>query len=43
VLVRVTPVPRVLEVADAGGVLPPKSTYFVPKVPSGLVMLRHGD
>jgi uncharacterized protein (DUF1015 family) len=29
----------VLETADAGGMLPPKSTYFVPKVPSGLVIL----
>lgn len=39
VLVRPTPVERVLETADAGGMLPPKSTYFVPKVPSGLVIL----
>ena len=27
-----------LTVADAGDVMPPKSTYFVPKVPSGLVL-----
>jgi uncharacterized protein (DUF1015 family) len=39
VLVRPTPVERVLQTADAGGILPPKSTYFVPKVPSGLVIL----
>jgi uncharacterized protein (DUF1015 family) len=39
VLVRPTTVDRVLTTADAGGILPPKSTYFVPKVPSGLVIL----
>jgi uncharacterized protein (DUF1015 family) len=39
VLVPPTPVERVLAVADAGGVMPPKSTYFVPKVPSGVVLL----
>jgi uncharacterized protein (DUF1015 family) len=39
VLLRPTPTERVLAVADAGGVLPPKSTYFAPKVPSGLVVL----
>jgi uncharacterized protein (DUF1015 family) len=43
VLVRPTPVERVLEVADAGRILPPKSTYFVPKVPSGLVIQHFGD
>jgi uncharacterized protein (DUF1015 family) len=31
----------VLEVADARGVMPPKSTYFMPKVPSGLVLMRY--
>jgi uncharacterized protein (DUF1015 family) len=31
-------VEQVFAVADAGGVMPPKSTYFVPKVPSGLVL-----
>jgi uncharacterized protein (DUF1015 family) len=41
VLVRPTPVERVLEVADAHGVMPAKSTYFVPKVPSGLVLMRY--
>jgi uncharacterized protein (DUF1015 family) len=40
VLVRATPIERVLQTADAGGVLPPKSTFFVPKVPSGLVILN---
>lgn len=43
VLVRPTPVERVLEVADAGGVMPAKSTYFVPKVPSGLVILSQAE
>ena len=38
VLVRPTPVDQVFAVADSGGVMPPKSTYFVPKVPSGLVL-----
>jgi uncharacterized protein (DUF1015 family) len=41
VLVRPTPVERVLEVADARGVMPAKSTYFMPKVPSGLVWMRY--
>jgi uncharacterized protein (DUF1015 family) len=31
-------VEQVFAVADAGEVMPPKSTYFVPKVPSGLVL-----
>jgi len=39
VLVRPTPVSQVLAVADAGATMPPKSTYFVPKVPSGLLIL----
>jgi uncharacterized protein (DUF1015 family) len=39
VLVRPTPVGQVLAVADAGATMPPKSTYFVPKVPSGLLIL----
>ena len=38
VLLNPTKVEQVLAVADAGDVLPPKSTYFVPKVPSGLVL-----
>jgi uncharacterized protein (DUF1015 family) len=41
VLVNPTPVEQVLAVADAGGVMPPKATYFVPKVPSGLVGIRY--
>jgi len=32
-----TPVERVQEVAAAGESMPPKSTYFFPKVPTGLV------
>jgi uncharacterized protein (DUF1015 family) len=40
VMVRATSVERVLQTADAGGILPPKSTYFVPKVPSGLVIVN---
>jgi hypothetical protein len=38
VLLNPTPVAQVLAVADAADVMPPKSTYFVPKVPSGLVL-----
>jgi uncharacterized protein (DUF1015 family) len=34
---RATPVEAVREVADAGESMPPKSTYFYPKVPTGLV------
>lgn len=36
-------VEQVLAVADAGAVMPQKSTYFFPKVPSGLVMLNLAD
>jgi uncharacterized protein (DUF1015 family) len=32
-----TPIERVREVADAGESMPPKSTYFFPKVPTGLL------
>jgi uncharacterized protein (DUF1015 family) len=32
-----TPVELVREVAAAGEVMPPKSTYFFPKVPTGLL------
>jgi uncharacterized protein (DUF1015 family) len=39
VLVRPTPAERVLAAADAREIMPPKSTYFQPKVPSGLLML----
>jgi uncharacterized protein (DUF1015 family) len=38
VLLNPTRVEQVFAVADAGDVMPPKSTYFVPKVPSGLVL-----
>ncbi|PYO60326.1 MAG: hypothetical protein DMD70_08790 [Gemmatimonadetes bacterium] len=38
VLLNPTKVRDVFAVADAGDVMPPKSTYFVPKVPSGLVI-----
>lgn len=41
VLLNPTTVEQVLAVADAGAVMPPKSTYFVPKVPSGLVILGY--
>jgi uncharacterized protein (DUF1015 family) len=34
---RATPVQQVREVAEAGESMPPKSTYFFPKVPTGLV------
>ena len=34
---RATPVEQVQEVAEAGESMPPKSTYFFPKVPTGLV------
>jgi len=40
VLMRPTGVEQVLAVADAGAFMPQKSTYFAPKVPSGLVVLR---
>jgi len=38
ILLNPTKVREVFAVADAGDVMPPKSTYFVPKVPSGLVV-----
>jgi len=34
---RATPVDQVREVAEAGESMPPKSTYFYPKAPTGLV------
>ena len=36
-LMAPTPVRRVQEVAAAGESMPPKSTYFFPKVPTGLL------
>ena len=38
VLMNPTRVEQVFAVADAGDVMPPKSTYFIPKVPSGIVL-----
>jgi len=37
-LLNATPVSQVLDVADAGARMPQKSTYFQPKLPTGLVM-----
>ncbi len=37
-LINATPVGQVLAVSDAGGRMPQKSTYFYPKLPTGLVM-----
>jgi uncharacterized protein (DUF1015 family) len=37
-LMNPIPISRVLAVADAGDRMPPKSTYFYPKLPTGLVM-----
>jgi uncharacterized protein (DUF1015 family) len=34
---RATPVEQVREVAEAGESMPPKSTFFYPKIPTGLV------
>jgi uncharacterized protein (DUF1015 family) len=32
------PIETVLAIADAGGVMPPKSTWFEPKLLSGLLV-----
>jgi uncharacterized protein (DUF1015 family) len=37
-LVRNTPVDHILAVADAGDLMPEKSTFFVPKPVTGMVM-----
>ena len=37
-LMRPTPVEQVREIAAAGQSMPPKSTYFFPKVPTGLII-----
>ncbi len=37
-LMNPIPISRILSVADAGERMPPKSTYFYPKLPTGLVM-----
>lgn len=41
VLLNPTPLEDVFRVADAGAAMPPKSTYFVPKVPSGIVLMPY--
>ena len=38
ILMPAAQVQTVISVADANGIMPPKSTYFVPKVPAGLVL-----
>jgi uncharacterized protein (DUF1015 family) len=38
ILLNPTRIDQVFAVADASDAMPPKSTYFVPKVPSGLVL-----
>lgn len=43
VLLNPTDLEQVLAVADAGGAMPQKSTYFMPKVPSGLVIMGYGE
>ena len=35
--IAATPIEQVREVAGAGESMPPKSTYFFPKVPTGLL------
>ncbi len=35
-ILRPTPVEQVREVAGAGEIMPPKSTYFFPKIPTGI-------
>lgn len=39
-VLRPTPVDQVREVAEAGVSMPPKSTYFFPKLPTGLLFNR---
>jgi uncharacterized protein (DUF1015 family) len=36
-ILRATPIEQVREVAAAGETMPPKSTYFFPKLLSGMV------
>ncbi|MCB0870442.1 MAG: DUF1015 domain-containing protein [Solirubrobacterales bacterium] len=36
-ILRATPIEQVRAVADAGETMPPKSTYFFPKIPTGIV------
>ena len=42
-LVRPTPIEAVFERARQGGVMPPKTTYFSPKLTSGLLFLPLGE
>ena len=37
VLLKPVPTARVLDIADAGERMPQKSTFFYPKVPTGIV------
>ena len=37
-LVNPTPLAQLKEVSDAGQIMPPKATYFYPKLPAGLVI-----
>lgn len=43
VLVNPTSIEQLVSVADAGSVMPPKATYFMPKVPSGLVGMSYAS
>ena len=36
-MLRPTPIDQVRAIAEAGETMPPKSTYFYPKLPSGLL------
>ncbi|HNC15680.1 MAG TPA: hypothetical protein PLV77_07260, partial [Solirubrobacterales bacterium] len=36
-ILRATPIGQVRAVAEAGETMPPKSTYFFPKIPTGIV------
>jgi uncharacterized protein (DUF1015 family) len=38
ILVRPTPLDQMADVASAGDVMPQKSTYFYPKLTSGLLL-----
>jgi uncharacterized protein (DUF1015 family) len=40
VILNPTRLEEVFRVADMGGIMPPKSTYFVPKVPAGVLIGR---
>ena len=42
VTIMLAPVPldAVFDVADFGGVMPPKTTYFLPKARSGVLLVR---